>query len=108
QARPDADPANARQDEIDTEEKPENVEARNRPVRKDHKAEKERDHTGQDHPDSGRPLLHAKGQDNPNDARGDKSDPEYEGQSAAASRGFSNVTKPATMYSPPRRSQKTN
>jgi hypothetical protein len=75
QARTDADPANASQDEIDTEEKPENVEARNRPVRKDHKAEKERDHTGQDHPDSGRPLLHAKGQDDPHDARGDKSDP---------------------------------
>ena len=59
QARPDADPANSRQHEIDTEEKPENIEARNRPVRKDDKAESERDYAGQDHPDPRRPLLHA-------------------------------------------------
>src|SRR5690348_16473728 len=61
QARTDADPANSRQDEIDTEEKPENIEARNRPVRKDDEAENERDYAGQDHPDPWRPHLHAEG-----------------------------------------------
>src|SRR5580693_2549358 len=61
EARTDADPANSRQDEIDTEEKPENIEARNGPVRKDDEAENERDYAGQDHPDPRRPHLHAEG-----------------------------------------------
>src|SRR5271155_729499 len=53
QARADADPANSREDEIDAAEKPENVEARHRPVRQAHVAEKERDRARQDHPDQG-------------------------------------------------------
>jgi hypothetical protein len=53
-----------------------------------YEAEKERDHAGREHPDPGCVPLRVK--------------------SAAARSGFSNVTKPATMYSAPRRSQKRN
>ena len=44
QAYANADPANSREDEINAEEKPKNVEASHWPVRKDDQAKQERDH----------------------------------------------------------------
>src|SRR5712672_27719 len=77
QAEADEDPANSREDKIDPEKQPENVKACNGPFGQNYAAEKERDHSGQDHPHPGHPLLHAERQDDAHDPRGDQRDPKH-------------------------------
>src|SRR5271163_242651 len=69
QAETDADPARSCENEIDAEEQPQDVKARNRPVRQDDDAEKERDETRYERPDPHRLRLHAESEKDAHDPR---------------------------------------
>src|SRR5581483_6449381 len=72
QAQADADPAGTCKHEVDAEEQAEHVETRNRPMRRDHDPEDERDQPGHHHPDPGHSLLHAETEDDPHNAGDDQ------------------------------------
>src|SRR6516225_1224317 len=72
QPQPDADPAGARKQEIDPKENAEHIEARHRPARENDEAENQGDYAGKHDPDPRHLRLHAEGENDPHDTRGNK------------------------------------
>jgi hypothetical protein len=86
QAEAESDPACAGHNEIDAKEQAKDIEARDRPVRQNEQAKPQRDRTGQQYPDPGRFLLHAEGENDPHDARGQQRCAENEREQCGGSR----------------------
>src|SRR6266436_10447334 len=79
QAETGADPTRSRDDEIDAEENPQNVQTGDRPMRQDHEADEEGNQPRQRHPNPGRCLLHAETQPDPHDTGYNQRGAEQEG-----------------------------